>query len=459
MSRARLSGLDASFLAVETPTAHMHVGWVALFGAPADGRLPAYSELRAHIEERLGRASRYRQKLAPAPLGLTAPEWVDDEHFAIDRHLYWAPGPLPGLVDEVMSTPLRRDRPLWEMWICQEPRSERFAIIGKAHHCMVDGIAAVELGSLLLDTTPEPDARERDQWRPAREPSGEQLLVRGLLDGIAGQLRLLRLPLRAALSPAHAARNAAAGAVRITRALSHSLLAAAPPSALNQSLSPLRRLAWAERPLADLRTVNATYNTTLNDVMLAAVAGGIRSYLADRGQRPGPLKAMVPVSFRGSEDELGNGSSFVFAELPCHEPDPLGRLDLVHATMSARERGREPEGADLVLKAAEHTPVPVQRAISKIMASPRTFNLVVSNIPGPAEPLYMRGCPLQAMYPVVPLTDRHAVSVAMTTVADRACFGVFVDPEALPDAELLARSIDEALTELVERARQSRESG
>ncbi len=458
MSRARLSGLDASFLAVETPTAHMHVGWVAIFGAPANGDLPGFSELRSHIESRLGRAPRYRQKLAQVPLGLAAPVWVDDEDFSIERHLYRAPGPLAGLVDEVMSTPLRRDRPLWEMWICAEPDGKRFAVIGKAHHCMVDGIAAVELGSMLLDPTPDRGASEQDQWRPGREPRAEQLLLRGLLDGVAGQLRLLGLPRRAAQSPLRAARQGAAGTIRVAKALSHSLLAAAPPSALNQSLSPLRRLAWAERPLADLRTVKGTFHTTLNDVMLAAVAGGIRTYLSERGVRPTPLKAMVPVSVRGPDDELGNHLSFVFAELPCHEPDALNRLSRVHETMSARKRDREPEGADLALKAAERTPIAIQHEISKLMASPRTFNLVVSNIPGPPQPLYMRGCLLRAIYPVVPLAERHAVSVGMTTVADRACFGVYADREVLPDAERLARSIDEAITELLERAQHSRRS-
>jgi len=459
MSRARLSGLDASFLALETPTAHMHVGWVAIFAAAADGGLPDFSQLRAHIEGRIGRAPRYRQKLARVPLGLTAPEWVDDEDFSIERHLYQAPGPLPGLVDEVMSMPLRRGRPLWELWVCEEPDSKRFAVIGKAHHCMVDGIAAVELGSMLLDPTPECGAAEEAPWRPGPEPGGKQLLLRGLLDGVVGQLGLVRMPVRAALSPARAARQGAAGAIRVAKALGHSLGAAAPPSALNQSLSPLRHLAWAERPLADLRTVKGTYHTTLNDVMLAAVAGGIRTYLADRGERPAPLKAMVPVSLRSSKDELGNHTSFVFAELPCHNPEPLSRLSRVHETMSALKRDREPEGADLALKAAEHTPVAIQHAISKLMASPRTFNLVVSNIPGPPQPLYLRGCPLQAIYPVVPLADRHTVSVGMTTVAERACFGVYADREAFPDAERLARSINEAITELLESAQRSGGSG
>ncbi len=448
MTGPRLSALDASFLAVETPNAHMHVGFVALFSAPEEGRLPSFTELRDHIELRLGRAPRYRQKLASVPLGLHAPEWTDDEAFSVGRHVYRAPGPLGDLVEEVFSTPLRRDRPLWEMWICEDREQERFAIVGKAHHCMVDGIAAVELASLLLDPTVETAPCELDDWRAAPEPGGERLLVRGVRDLLSQQLDLLRWPLRAARSPAPAARQTAAGALRMTRALSH-LLGAAPASVLNGQLSPLRRLAWAQRPLGDLRVVKRAYGTTVNDVMLAAVAGGMRAYLLRRGEEPVALKVMVPVSVRSPDDVLGNHISFVFAELPCDEPDPLGRLYRVHAAMSRRKRDGEPDGADLVLKAVARVPVTVQQTLSRFIASPRTFNLVVSNIPGPSVPMYMLGCPLQATYPVVPLSDRHTVSVGMTTIHEQACFGVYADREALPDVDMLAHDIDDAITELL----------
>jgi WS/DGAT/MGAT family acyltransferase len=454
MSSSRLSALDASFLAVETPNAHMHVGWTAVFSASAAGRLPHFTNLRDHIERRLRHAPRYRQKLAPVPLGLHTPEWIDDPAFSIERHVYRAPGPLPDLVDEVMSTPLRRDRPLWEMWICEDAEAEQFTIVGKAHHCMVDGLAAVELASLLLDPTVEPAACEPDGWCAAREPEAELLLARGVRDLVGEQLGVLRWPLRAAASPVRALRQSATSALRVTRALSHSLHAA-PASALNGPLSPLRRLACAQRPLEDLKIIKRAYGTTVNDVMLAAVAGGMRSYLIGRGEEPVALKAMVPVSVRSPGDAMGNHISFVFAELPCDEPEPLDRLYHVHATMSQRKRDGEPEGADLALKAAEHTPGVIQNAISRLIASPRTFNLVVSNIPGPSEPLYMLGCPLQATYPVVPLADRHALSVGMTTISDRACFGVYADRETLPDAGVLAHDIDEAIAELLRSAQQT----
>jgi len=458
MTSPRLSALDASFLAVETPTAHMHVGWVAMFSASAEGGLPSFKELRDHIELRLGHAPRYRQKLASVPLSVHSPEWIDDPAFSVDRHVYWAPGPLDDLVDEVMSIPLRRDRPLWEMWICENAADGRFAIVGKTHHCMVDGLASVELASVLLDATPEPVACEPESWEAAPEPGGEQLLARGVRDLLAQPVELLQWSRRVASAPAPTVRQTASGVMRATRALDK-LLRAAPTSVLNGPLSPLRRLAWAKRPLEDLRTIKRAYGTTLNDVILAAVAGGIRTYLLRREEEPAALKVMVPVSVRSPDDVLGNHISFVFPDLPCDDPDPLGRLYQVHANMSRCKRDREPEGSDLVLKAASRTPASVQQALSRIFASPRAFNLVVSNIPGPAAPMYMLGCPLQAVYPMVPLADNHALSVGMITINDQACFGVYADREALPDVNTLAQDIDDAVAELLAGTDRVLESG
>jgi diacylglycerol O-acyltransferase / wax synthase len=449
MSPTRLSPLDASFLSVETPTAHMHVGWVALFDAPAQGRSPRFSELREHIGARIARAPRYRQKLAPVPLGLHTPEWVDDPDFSIARHVVKAKArPVEEIVAEVMSTPLRRDRPLWEMWVRERDEHEPLAIVGKVHHCMVDGLAAVELGSLLLDAAPEPSPCEPDGWEAEPHPDASQLLVRGVLDRALEQLDLLRWPARAVSSPARAASELAEQVPRMGRALVHSLCAA-PASSLNGPLSPLRGLVWTQRPLEDLRRIKRAHGTTVNDVLLAAVASATRSLFARRGERPVPLKAMVPVSVRDESDVLGNRLSFVFAELPCEEPDPVRRLRLVNRTMTTRKQSGEPEGADLVFKIAERAPGVVQRGISKIFASPRTFNLVVSNIPGPPGAMYMRGCRLEGAYPVVPLADRHALSVGMTSVCGKACFGIYADREAMGDARHFARDIDSAIEELV----------
>ncbi len=314
---------------------------------------------------------------------------------------------------------------------------------------MVDGIAAVELASLLLDPGPEPPRIVADEWHAAPPPSTERLLIRGLRDLLGAELGALRGPLHAAISPARAAREAMASTTRVVRALSHSLRIA-PASALNGELSPLRHLVSTQRPFRDIQAIKRRYGTTVNDVMLAAVAGAMRAYLMRRGEPPVALKAMVPVSVRSPDDVLGNHISFVFAELPCDEPHPLKRLRSVHETMNQRKSDGEPEGADLALRAAGLTLPAVQHALSRFVASPRTFNLVVSNIPGPVEPLYMLGCPLQATYPVVPLAERHALSIGMMNVGDLACFGIYVDREALPDADQLAQDIDRAITELLE---------
>lgn len=455
MSGARLSALDASFLAVETPTAHMHVGWTALFSAPRDGRLPSFAEVRDHIERRLARAPRYRQKLAPVPLGLHAPEWIDDPAFSIDRHVYRAPGPLRNLVDEVMSTPLRRDRPLWEMWICEDAGEGQLALVGKAHHCMVDGLAAVELASVLLDPTPEPSTSELDARPPDRRPEPDRLrlLLNGVQDRLGEQLRLMTWPVRAMASPSRAAAEVASKLPQVALAV-EDFLRTAPSSALNRRpLSPLRSVVWTQRPLDDIRTIKRAYGTTVNDVLLSAVSAAARRLQASHGERPVPLKAMVPVSVRDDGDVLGNHVSFIFIDLPCEEPDPVRRLRRVHTTVTTRKEVHEPEGADLALKAVEYAPGLLHQALSRVVASPRTFNLVVSNIPGPAQPTYMLGCPLEAAYPVVPLSDRHALSVGMTTVRDRACFGIYADRDAIPDARRLVHDVDAEINELLERAR------
>jgi WS/DGAT/MGAT family acyltransferase len=188
----------------------------------------------------------------------------------------------------------------------------------------------------------------------------------------------------------------------------------------------------------------------VNDVLLAAVAGGLRSFMLDRGQDPLPLKTMVPVSVREPGEELGNRISFMFVELPCDEPDPMRRLLDIHLATSRRKEDRDPEGADTAMRALAYAPRALKGAVSRLAASPRTFNLTVSNIPGPSETLYMRGCELQAAYPVVPIAEGHAVSIGMTTIKTGAFIGVYADRRGLPDADLLAHEIDFALDELLE---------
>jgi diacylglycerol O-acyltransferase len=454
VSAARLSPLDTSFLRVESPTAHMHVGWVALFSPPDEEPRPSFQELRQHVGRRLTRAPRYRQRLAPVPFGIHDPIWVDDDDFDIKRHVRHSRSTDIGdVVNRVMSTPLDQVDPLWQLWIADKLADGRIGIVGKAHHCMVDGIAAVELAALLLDPTPQPPEPEPDRWTPHPPPSNRRLVASGMRDRLVEQLSLLGLPAKVARSPKQIIDLAQEGQ-RATRALVHSLAPPAPPSMLNRPNSPLRHLAVAKRPLDDLRQVKGHFHTTINDVVLAATSGGVRRFLERHGERPGRLKTMVPVSLRevGKANELGNRISFVFVDLPCDEPDPVRRLLDIHMSMTDRKRAGEPQGGDSVLKAVGYAPHAVQSLVSRLVASPRAFNLTVSNIPGPREPLYMKGCELQEAYPIVPIADRHAVSIGITTIKEGAFFGIYADRETLPDAEILAHDIDESIEELMARA-------
>lgn len=450
MPTSRLSALDASFLAVETANAHMHVGWVAVFDPPAEMPPPTFSDCRDHIAERLGRAPRFRQVLEPAPFGLGPPGWVDDPDFDVHRHVVRSRArELTAAVDWFLSKPLRRDRPLWQICVADRLPNGQTAVIGKAHHCMVDGIAAVELASLLVDPDVDPPPADPDGWTARPKPRRRERLAGAVTDLARRQLRLASIPARFA-SP-NGALELAERAERAARAV---LDAARPArdSSLNPPISSLRHLGRLSRPVDDLVRIKSGFGVKLNDVMLAACAGGVRDLMRENGERPTRLKTMVPVSVRGSESagDLGNRISFMFVDLPCDERDPVRRLREVHLATSERKRRGEAQGADDVVRLLGLVPGPVQHLASRLLASPRAFNLTISNIPGPREPLYMCGCPLTQAYPVVPMADRHALSIGITTVGEGAYFGLYADPEALPQGDRLAAAIDSSIDELMD---------
>lgn len=451
MSDARLSSLDASFLEVETSAAHMHVGWVALFGLPEDRPRPTFDQLREHIAGRMARAPRYRQRFAEVPLGAADPVWIDDERFSIDRHVHRSTrAELSEVVDEVMSRRLSRDRPMWELWIADRLGDGRIGVVGKAHHAMVDGLAAVELATLLLDATPESPPPEADGWSPADPPGPFTLFAGGLASRAAQVADLASLPLRAARHPRQALRAPA-----LALEASWALVDAARPGAglppFVRPTSPLRHLAIARRPLSELKAIKSALGASVNDVLLAAVAGGIREFLQETGTDPIRLKTMVPVSLRSAAEAngLGNRISFVFVDLPCDEPDPVRRVREVSIAMGKRKDANQPEGADMLMRLAGYAPRTLQRAVSRLVSSPRTFDLVVSNIPGPPAPLWMLGCPLEEAYPIVPFADRHSLSIGLTTVCDEAFIGVYADRRALPEADRLAELVDAEFDELL----------
>jgi diacylglycerol O-acyltransferase len=451
MTAVRLSPLDDSFLAVETPSAHMHVGWAAVFEPPREGRRPTFYELRRHIESHLPRAPRYRQKISGAPLGLDAPSWVDDESFDVGRHVTRAKSDdLDQVVDECMSRQLDRDRPLWEICVADELADGSMAVVGKAHHCMVDGIAAVELSSLLLDPTPEPPRELGDGWRPEPAPGTATRLIDSVTQSIKTPFGLAGLLADQITSPPPL-NEIWEKAASATATLGRSLRPATPVLPFNQRITERRRLARTDRPLADLQRVKQRYGTTINDVYLTVATGAVRRLMIQRNEEPVPLKTMVPVSVRNDAEsgEFGNRISFMFVELPCQEPDPEARLRKVQMMTEQGKEGGDAGTGEGVLSLAGYMPRPLQKLISRLMASPRMFNLVVSNIPGPREPMYMLGCEMKAAYPVVPLADGHALSIGMTTVRDQACFGLYAGGGCIEDADRVADALDRSAEELL----------
>lgn len=349
-----------------------------------------------------------------------------------------------------MSTQLERGRPLWELWVADHLPDGRIGVIGKAHHCMVDGLAAVELAALLLDETPDPPDAEVEDWQAKQSPGSRRLFFEGVADRLADAFDFAGLPAQFVQHPRRVLGLADKG-LQLVRAAARSVEPAASSALLNEPNSARRHLASVDRPLEDLKRIKRPFNATINDVVLAVASGGVRSFLVEQGETPVRLKAMVPVSMRGTDKrgELGNQISFIFVGLPCDEPDPVRRLRDVSGTMTDRKQRGEPEGAGAMLKLLGYAPRVMQHAISRVMASQRTFNLTVSNIPGPREPLYMLGCELEEVYPVVPIADDHAVSIGLTTIKDRAFFGIYADRQSLPDSDLLARAIGESIDELL----------
>jgi diacylglycerol O-acyltransferase len=430
----RLSALDASFLAVEGPVTPMHVGWVAEFDGSA-----SFDELYDHIAGRLSHAPRFRQRLEHVPLGVHDPVWVDDAEFDVSRHLLHAEGDLDEIVDGVLSTPLRRDRPLWEITIVP---GERVALVGKMHHCMVDGTAVVQLGNLLLDATPEPGDTEPSPWAPRPVPSARSRFARGALERLGDTAALALEPARMAAAP-HRLPSTLARAARTSARM---IVPPAHASPLNRPGSARRHHVRVTREVRELRVLRKRFRVSPNDVLLAACAGALRRYLDPRV----PLKAMVPADVRAHEDSAsGNRISFVFVELPTDEPDPVRRLRAVHHATAARRADGAAETLDAAFRTLALTPGPVQHVLAHAFAHPRLFNLTVSSVPGPAVTRYLRGRRLDTVHPSVPLAGRHALSIGVVTVAGNACVGITADPDTLPDADELSEHLSAAFDELL----------
>jgi WS/DGAT/MGAT family acyltransferase len=360
-------------------------------------------------------------------------------------------------VDKILSEPLPRDRPLWQIWIADGLPDEGFALIGKMHHCMVDGTAVADLGRRILDADPAApsapggagdDGVAGDPTRPAPSPAAR--LARGAIDRTLDGARLMLTPARVAASP-----DMLRELPSLARAAVHTLLPPAPGSSLNVAGSGTRRHVRVSRSLDDLRAVRKRFAVAPNDVILAACTGALRRAAERRGETPARLKVMVPADVRGVADDpaAGNRITFVFHELPCDEPDPVARLEAIGAVTAQRRRDGDAEAMDAAFGALALTPPPLQRALAHAFAHPRLFNLTISSVAGPAVPRYILGCRLAGVHSAVPMSGRHALSIGVVTVAGRVCFGLLGDASTLADAEQVGADVGASFDELVAAAR------
>ena len=449
----RLSGLDASFLALEEGGAHMHVGSCMVFEGPA----PPYEEFVAQLERRLHLVPRYRQKLAFVPFDQGRPVWVDDPHFNVGYHVRHAALPEPAGMDElralagrVLSQRLDRHKPLWEIWLVDRVEGDRFALVAKTHHCLVDGISGVDITTVLFDLEPEPAAEPSpppEPWLPRPEPPPAVLLAEALAERATGPVELAR-GLAAAVAQPAAARQVLSGLGALARASR-----SAPPSPYNAPIGPHRRFSWVTDELDRFKAIKDALGGTVNDAVLAAVAGALREHLVTRGRDVDalePLVAMVPVSVRADAERgaLGNRVTTMYAPLPVNEPDPVERFRIVHAAMAGLKESGQAVGAEALTRLTGFAPPTVLAQAARLQARQRVFNLTVTNVPGPQFPLYLLGRRLERLFPQVPLAGNAALGIAIMSYDGTINFGLLGDFDALPDLEVLAAALRASIDEL-----------
>jgi len=456
----RLTALDASFLAQEGQCSHMHVGALARFEGPP----PPFGEVLDSLRMRLHLVPRYRQRLHVPPAGTGRPLWVDDPTFNLEYHVRQTALPKPGSEDQLLrltgrifSQQLDRARPLWELWIVEGLEDGGFALISKSHHAMIDGISGVDIAQVMFDLAPVPaDIPHPDAaWQPAPEPSAAQVVA-------AGAVGLLRSGLRGALSAATAARDPAA-ALHAAREAAEGLgeivwagLNPAPSTPLNVEIGPHRRYRVVRADLEEFKRVKKVFGGTVNDVVLAVVSGALREWLRSRGVRTEglELRALVPVSIRGSEDRgaLGNRIAAMRGPLPVYIDDPVERLRAVRATMDGLKESKQAVGAEVLANVQNFAPPTVLAQASRLNFSTRLFNLIVTNVPGPQFPLYMRGRELLDVFPIAFLPKDHALAIAIMSYNGGMNFGLLGDYDAMDDIDVVADGIETSLAELLERA-------
>jgi WS/DGAT/MGAT family acyltransferase len=462
----KLSGLDRSFLALESAAAHMHIGATLVFagGSLIRGRGAVDVErVRAYTAARLHLLPRYRQRLGKMPIG---PDlfWIDDPAFDVRRHVLSARLPAPGgeaelkeFAARVASEPLDRSRALWELWVVEGLAGDRFALVTKIHHCLTDGVAAVDLLAALLSPAVVEKPEPAPAWEPRPVPGSLRLWADALRDQASRPVRAAR-----ALGRALGARSAGAEALRHElEAVGETLASVRPTSRtrLNQPIGAKRRVEWLALELEALREMRARLGGTLNDAVLAITAGALRAYLAVHGERVAALdlRALVPVSVRSptAHGEVGNQIALWLVDLPVEESDPRLRHEQVCAVTRSLKRSSQTQGAAALARVTAWTSTALLARAARLIPRARPFNLLVTNVPGPQIPLWLLDGRLEAAYPLAPLFRDQVLGIALFSYAGRLHWGLNADRACVPDLALFRDCVLRASEELQAAARAS----
>jgi diacylglycerol O-acyltransferase / wax synthase len=465
MTPERLTGLDASFLYMETPTLHMHVAMTAVFDPSTVPGGYSFRRIRQLINDRIPLAPVFQRRLVEVPMRLGHPVWVDDPEFDIDNHVRRAALPSPGGMRElgdfaadVISRKLHRDRPMWEMWIVEGLEDGKIALVVKMHHSTIDGVSGAELLSVLFDLEPDPPQTQPQRARQldSRIPSGFELVAQAMATGLVAPFDVGRMILRTTRNVFDVRR------IRQGETAKAALPLTAPRTSINVAVHARRRVAFAAASLEDAKAVKNKMGTTVNDVVLAMCAGALRAYLLAGDELPDiPLVSVVPVSVTPDVAELkgSNKVSAMFVQLPCHIEDPLERLHLIHEGTKGAKEEHQALGATTLQNWAEHATPNVFAAAARLYTGMKladrhrpVANLVISNVPGPDFPLYLGGSKMLGMFPLGPVMDGMGLNITIMSNLGVLYWGLASDARAVPRLWDIAAAVPHALTELMEAA-------
>jgi WS/DGAT/MGAT family acyltransferase len=466
MTVRRMTGMDSAFLAMETPDMHLHVIGTLLLDVSAVPPGSAFSRVQRALEDRIHLLAPFRRRAVAVPGGVDVPVWVEDPDFRLVDHLRRARLPAPGgareleaFVGEVASLPLRRDRPLWELWVVEGLEDGSVALVTKLHHAMMDGAAGGELMAHLFDLSAEggPVEAADTPWDPDVVPGRARLLAGGAAARVGGLFQVPR-----ALGSVMWAAGAATRTWVEQRIGGTGAPVVAPRAPFNGSLTPRRAVAFGRCTLSDLKTVRRAFGTTINDVVLAATAAALRAYLIDVGELPSrALLAAVPVGVRadGADDQGGNHVSNMFVALPLAIADPVERLRAIHDSAEAAKVVYRAAGTNLLSDVIGVT-APIALSIGARAYSgwglarvhPPVFNLIVSNVAGPPVPLFIGGMRVLATYPMGPLMEGSGLNLTILSDMGGVDVGVMACPDLAPDPRVITAGFEAGVAELVSAA-------